>query len=209
MRWPSLLWMMVLCNIKHTCAFASLSSFVKLLSDLTQIAWGLTCCCFWAVDLVACISKTEQNWGHPVDVPCDSSPIPIQIRKFQSSRPKNNLMFCVKIRAAVCLLKQFQAWQWIPEGSSLYPCTYCLFVCISSSYRAVFLSCISQVLSQVTVAQNTGGVLQVQTAEVWRWSYCWYEEPSVPTQLASAVVLTRLNKQSLPEPDRRVYSWGP
>lgn len=130
MRWPSLLRMMVLYSIKRTYASASLFFFVKL----TQIARGLTHCCFRAVDLVACTSKTEQSWGHTVDVPCDSSRTLIQIRKFQSSWPKSNLMFCVKIRAAVCLLKQFQAWQKVdhctPEPTA--------FACISSSYQACF-----------------------------------------------------------------------
>lgn len=202
MRWPSLLRMMVLYSINRTY---SLFSFVKL----TQIARGLTCCCFWAVDLVACASKTEQNWGHTVDVPCDSSRTIIQIRKFQSSRPKNNLMFCVKIRAAVCLLKQFQAWQWISEGRSLHPCTYCVCMHLLVLSGLFFWAVSPRCWVRSPWPRTQRGVLQVQTAEVWRWSCCWYEEWSVHTQPASAVVLTRQNKQSLREPDGRVYSRGP
>ena len=81
--------------------------------------------------------------------------------------------------------------------------------CSHRAYLAVFLSCISQLLSQVTVPpeqEQSRRVCLGPNKQRCGHDHAADEENDPSPQLAWAVDLTKQNKQSLSEPVRRVHS---
>lgn len=222
--------MVVLCFFKNFSWLLPSSDFTQIYSGFcwkSQLpyrqTWVMTCFCFWVVVLVATISKMGYGWGHAVDASCDSPQTLIQIRKFKCALGKNNLTLSGKIRADfTLLLRSFNLglghiavsyWRYNVTLSSRLFVLYLLGTqSLSGCFPELYLPGAESGLHVPGTTQRRRVCLGPKPAEVWKWLCCWCGEQSVlpphTPRLAWAVVFTRQNKQSLTEPDKRVYSGG-
>lgn len=179
--------------------------------------WGLSSCCFWADDLFAHISKVGQDWGHTVDALCDSSLTLIQIRKLQSALSKDNHMSYVLSEQMFTSFIAFVSWSSRHMAMNYWTVSsyLLLWTCLFWDVELIACGCFSELYlpgaesGHLAPEQNRRVCSDPNQQRCGDDRVADVQNQSVPPpRLVWAVDLTRQNKQSLTEPDRRVYSGG-